>query len=100
MPKAFYFRSRAHTLIGIFLYALCLGLSANAPTNENVNVNANVDWASHGNGHGEQRFSELSAVNDQNVRDLGLAWIYNMGTYRGLEATPIVTNGTIFVSGN
>ena len=59
-----------------------------------------VDWSLHGNDHGEQRFSQLDSIDVGNVSELGLAWSYEMGTYRGLEATPIVTNGTIFVTGN
>lgn len=59
-----------------------------------------VDWSLHGNDPGEQRFSPLDSINVGNVSGLGLAWSYEMGTYRGLEATPIVANGKIFVTGN
>jgi PQQ-dependent dehydrogenase (methanol/ethanol family) len=54
----------------------------------------------HGNDDAEQRFSRLSAINEQNVSELGLAWSYDMGTYRGLEATPIVVDGRLYVTGN
>jgi quinohemoprotein ethanol dehydrogenase len=85
-------------MTGIFLFSLCQAIIASSPADDGVN--GNVDWALHGNDKGEQRFSELTAVNTQNVNGLGLAWNYEMGTYRGLEATPIVKNGKIFVSGN
>lgn len=57
-------------------------------------------WTLHGNDDAEQRFSRLSAINEQNVSELGLAWSYDMGTYRGLEATPIVVDGRLYVTGN
>ncbi len=59
-----------------------------------------VNWSLHGNDNGEQRFSKLDSINFSNVSKLGLAWSYDMGTYRGLEATPIVANGKIYVTGN
>ncbi len=60
----------------------------------------NADWPMHGLDYGEQRFSRLTLINDKNVDKLGLAWNYSLGTYRGLEATPIIVNGRMFVTGN
>ena len=46
----------------------------------------------------EQRFSPLSQINEQNIGRLGLAWSKELGTTRGLEATPIVSNGVIYTT--
>lgn len=59
-----------------------------------------VEWPMHGRDNEEQRFSPLTLVNDQNVDELGLAWSYSLGTYRGLEATPIIVDGRMYVTGN
>lgn len=59
---------------------------------------SNIEWLTHGNGHGEQRHSALSKVNDNNVADLGLAWSFDLGTNRGVEATPLVVGGTMYVT--
>ena len=56
------------------------------------------DWPLHGNDFGETRFSPLDQVNKSNVDDLGLAWSYDLGSTRGVEATPIVVGGVMYVS--
>jgi quinohemoprotein ethanol dehydrogenase len=57
------------------------------------------NWLSHGRSYTEERFSPLTVVNDSNVDELGLAWFLDLGTNRGLEATPIVVDGVMYVSG-
>jgi quinohemoprotein ethanol dehydrogenase len=57
------------------------------------------NWLAHGRTYGEQRFSPLRQVNDGNVEKLGLAWSYATGTRRGLQATPIVVDGTMYATG-
>lgn len=56
------------------------------------------DWLSYGRDYGEQRFSPLGAINDQNVGQLGLAWSFDLDTARGQEATPLVHDGVLYVS--
>ena len=48
---------------------------------------------------GEQRFSPLTQINAGNVAQLGLAWYADMPDARGQEATPIVIDGKLFVTG-
>jgi PQQ-dependent dehydrogenase (methanol/ethanol family) len=57
------------------------------------------NWLAHGRTYSEQRFSPLKEINDQNVNELGLAWFWNTGTSRGIEATPIVVDGVMFTTG-
>ncbi len=57
------------------------------------------NWLVHGRTYDEQRFSPLTAINDTNVANLGLDWYLDLGTHRGQEATPIVVDGVIYVSG-
>jgi alcohol dehydrogenase (cytochrome c)/quinohemoprotein ethanol dehydrogenase len=56
------------------------------------------EWLSYGGGYDEQRFSPLGVVNDSNVGELGLAWYADLDTARGQEATPLVYDGTLYVS--
>ena len=57
------------------------------------------NWLAHGRTYDEQRHSPLVGINDGNVGDLGLAWYWDTGDSRGLEATPIVVDGVLFSTG-
>ena len=56
------------------------------------------DWLSYGRTYDEQRFSQADAINQGNVKDLGLTWFADMDTARGQEATPLVIDGKIYVT--
>ncbi len=57
------------------------------------------NWLTYGQTYSEERFSQLDQIHTGNVENLGLAWALNLGTKRGLEATPLVVEGFMFVSG-
>ncbi len=57
------------------------------------------NWLAHGRTYDEQRHSPLAGINADNVAELGLAWYWNTGDSRGLEATPIVVDGVMFTTG-
>jgi quinohemoprotein ethanol dehydrogenase len=61
-------------------------------------------WLGIGRDGGETHYSPLSRIGSSNVRSLGLAWVYDgirvRGTVnRGFEATPLVVDGVMYVSG-
>ena len=56
------------------------------------------NWLAHGRDYNEQRFSPLSIINKENISNLELEWSLDMNTTRGLEATPIVDNGVMYVT--
>ena len=58
------------------------------------------NWVRYGLTYNAQRFSPLKQINDQNVTKLGLAWSRELGTTRGLEATPLVEDGVIYTTGS
>ena len=65
-------------------------------------INADQDtanWLTHGRTYSEQRFSPLDQINRDTVSELGLAWYWDTGTTRGLEATPIVVDGIMYTTG-
>lgn len=55
-------------------------------------------WRSYGGDYNEQRHSPLTSVNTENVSELGLAWSYDLDSSRGIEATPIVHDGIMYVT--
>jgi PQQ-dependent dehydrogenase (methanol/ethanol family) len=60
----------------------------------------NAEWLTVGRTYSEQRYSPLAQINRDNVGTLGLAWYYEFdaSTDRGMEATPVVVDGTLYVS--
>ena len=55
------------------------------------------EWLTYGLNQSETRYSTLTQINTTNVKELGLAWSYDVGPGGGgQEATPLVSNGTIY----
>src|SRR5262249_21625933 len=61
---------------------------------------AQENWRFYGGSQENQRFAPLDQINEQTVRRLGLVWSQELGTSRGLEATPIVEGGVIYTTGS
>ena len=87
--------------------ALVAALCGCQPTHKTANVDAarltSADnepgnWMSQGRTYSEQRFSPLDKVNAGNVGSLGLAWSFELSTNRGVETTPIVVDGVMYVT--
>jgi PQQ-dependent dehydrogenase (methanol/ethanol family) len=60
---------------------------------------ADTDWSLHGNDNKEQRYSTLDQINRGNVAELGVAWSFDLYTRRGVEATPLMVDGVLYVTG-
>ena len=63
----------------------------------------NVDWRTYGGDPAGSRYSELSQINLQNVKNLQLAWSYDTGENKPTDARklvipcqPIVVNGVMY----
>jgi len=79
--------------------------STEAVNSEKVNaIESNADaannWLVYGYSNREQRHSPLDKITDENVSQLGLEWYFETDYGRGLEATPIVVDGVMYVVGN
>jgi len=66
-----------------------------------------ADWPSYANDPGGMRYSPLDEINRGNVSQLKVAWIYHTGdvsngeqggSKSGFENTPIVVDGTMYIS--
>jgi PQQ-dependent dehydrogenase (methanol/ethanol family) len=55
-------------------------------------------WMSTGRDYNEQRFSPLKQIDTENVSLLALAWFGDFDTRRGQESTPLVIDGTLYVT--
>lgn len=73
-------------------------LATEGVTDSMIAAGVGDEWLSYGGGYDEQRFSPLDQVNAENVSNLGLAWFADMDTGRGQEATPLMHDGTLYVS--
>ena len=65
-------------------------ISANAATSK--------DWPTIGLDYAETRYSKLDQINTDNVKQLGLKWTYDLESVRGVEATPLVVDGIMYVT--
>jgi quinohemoprotein ethanol dehydrogenase len=63
-----------------------------------ANAATSKDWPTISADYGETRYSKLAEINASNVKDLGLVWSYNLESKRGVEATPLVVDGVMYVT--
>jgi quinohemoprotein ethanol dehydrogenase len=62
-------------------------------------VGAGHEWLLSGGGFDGQHFSPLDQVNAGNVAQLGLDWSVDLPVPDGVAATPLMTDGAIYLSG-
>jgi quinohemoprotein ethanol dehydrogenase len=62
------------------------------------NAQQTADWPSYGLDYAETRHSKLNQITTSNVKELGLVWSYNLESKRGVEATPLVVDGIMYVT--
>jgi quinohemoprotein ethanol dehydrogenase len=72
-----------------FLLAMATAIAADNPDN----------WPASGRDQEGTYYSPLTKLTSKNIGRLGFAWQYDLGTYRGQEATPIVIDGVMYTSG-
>src|SRR6185503_179866 len=63
-----------------------------------ANAATSKDWPTVGADYGETRYSKLAEITSTNIKDLGLVWTYNLESTRGVEATPLVVDGVMYVT--
>jgi quinohemoprotein ethanol dehydrogenase len=92
-------------IAGVLSAALLLSACAQEPEFGNVTEERLLaaeddpdNWLSYGRTYAEQRFSPLADINTDNVGQLSLAYAVELDTNRGQEATPIVVDGTMYIS--
>ncbi len=91
---------------GLAMAALCAATMAQKTTGAarvdgdsmRANTTTSANWPSYGLDYAETRFSTLKQIDAGNVARLGLAWSYDLESTRGVEATPLVVDGVMYVS--
>ncbi|WP_341644199.1 PQQ-dependent dehydrogenase, methanol/ethanol family [Thauera sp. SDU_THAU2] len=76
---------------GALLGLSCLVLST-------TSFAAGGEWRTHGYDDAGTRFSPLTQITPDNAKELGLVWSYDLKSSRGVEATPIVVDGVMYVT--
>ena len=56
------------------------------------------EWLTYGGTYDEQRYSRLTGITTENIGELGVAWTYDLATARGVESTPIIVDGVMYVT--
>lgn len=57
-----------------------------------------ANWLMYGRDYGNQRFSPLKKIHKGNVTSLVPAWSFQTGTPDGLQATPLLVDGVMYLS--
>lgn len=63
-----------------------------------ANADHTRNWLNYGLDYAETRHSLLTGITTDNVEQMGLAWSYDLQSRRGVEATPIVVDGVMYVT--
>ena len=67
--------------------------------NDIADASNTADWLAYGRTHHEQRFSPLTQIRSQNVRNLGVQWYMDLPNDVGLVSTPLVIDGVLYFTG-
>ncbi len=79
------------TAAGLFLVRAALG-------KESGKEPANVDWATYEATQGATHYTPLTQINKSNVKDLKVAWTYDIGESVSID-NPIILDGIMYLSG-
>ena len=63
-----------------------------------ANAATSKDWPTISADYSETRYSKLAEINASNAKNLGLVWSYNLESKRGVESTPLVVDGVMYVT--
>ena len=56
------------------------------------------NWLTYGGGFASQRYSALSQITPENVKDLTLQWAFQQRSTEKFEATPLVVDGLMYLT--
>src|SRR6266850_5474731 len=71
----------------------------NAHAQRRDNAAKPTEWTENGRTAAGQFFSPLTQIDLTSARRLGFAWQFKTDTYRGMEGTPLVVDGVMYVPG-
>lgn len=74
-------------------FAIRVALGRSGPTQS-----ANVDWPTYEANQGGNHYSPLAQINRSNVKNLRVAWTYDIGESVSID-NPLIINGVMYLSG-
>ena len=96
MPKCLKSRLLKRSVLPTLALFSCIFMGA-AFADDQPNL-ASKEWPSFGGDFSNQRLSPLTQINQKNVKNLQLAWQFKSGVVASFQATPIVTNGVMYLA--
>src|SRR3982751_1799727 len=121
LDRVSFLRSSKHLLLRITIFSLLFSLACSSkppqqsrtPPTERPSTQTSApqagglpswlapdedgQWTMPAKNYASTRFSGLSEINTENVKNLKVAWTFSTGVNRGQEAAPIVAGGTMYV---
>src|SRR4029453_11490532 len=58
------------------------------------------NWLTYGGGYDSQRYSLLNRITPANAKDLELKWVYQTFSTHSFQTTPIVVDGSMYMTCN
>lgn len=75
-----------------------LHLLRRAPGGKYREVTSTVDWPGFHGDYSGNRYTEMTQITKDNVRNLGARWVFSMRNAQGLQDTPQVVGGIMYVT--
>jgi len=83
----------------VLMIALISALDAQVTFDRLLNAaNEPENWLTYGGGFASQRYSALSQITPENVKDLGLQWAFQQRSTEKFESTPLVVDGVMYLT--
>jgi len=80
------------------LAMMSLAVAGAAQADELLTMQQNENnWVMPAGDYANQRYSELTQINKDNVKNLNMAWSFSTGVLRGHEGNSLVIDGTMYV---
>src|SRR5204863_8144548 len=84
-------------LILMLILGESLALQAQVPYERILRSNQEPqNWLTHSGNYNSQRYSTLSQISPENVKNMELQWIFQARSLEKFEATPIVVDGVMY----
>ena len=87
---------RLSLLASALLLSTVLTAQQGGLTSAQIEKPAADSWPTYNGDYSGRRFSPLTKINVANVKNLSVAWIYDLTGGGGLKATPVQVDGVLY----
>ena len=87
------------TKLKIYTLSILLSaISSSAIADELADMQRNADnWVMPAGNYNNQRYSKLSQINQDNIKNLKMTWAFSTGVLRGHEGNALIINDTMYI---